>query len=134
MTFYEVLPALKEGKKIRKTWWEKDHYISIGREVRYRYRITWQDGRDYPFGIFDFEDDNWEIIPDPAPKKVKLRDLTIEQYKKWFKNNCDTFGDCDGCPFSKVMCSNYEKKNDWWIENKDLYSNKFLDQEIEIDE
>lgn len=135
MTFYEVLPALKEGKKIRKTWWEKDHYISIGREVRYRYRITWQDGRDYPFGIFDFEDDNWEIISDPAPKKVKLRDLTKKQYQKWQKTNCKKSGQyCSGCPFQKVQCYNDDRVNNIWYLNKGLYSDEFLDQEIEIKE
>lgn len=133
MTFYEVLPALKEGKKIRKTRWDKDHYISIGREIRYRYRITWQDGRDYPFGIFDFEDNCWEIIPDPVTKKVKLRDLTKKQYMKRYKKNCQQFGKyCDGCPFQKVVC-NLDKINSIWYLNKDLYSDEFLDQEIEID-
>lgn len=129
MTFYEVLPALKEGKKIRKTRWDKDHYIF------YTYRIKWQDGRDYPFGIFDFEDDTWEIIPDPVPKKVKLRDLTKKQYQKRYKKCCKKFGKyCNGCPFQKVQCYNDERLNNIWYLNKDLYSDEFLDQEIEIEE
>lgn len=128
MKFEEVLPALREGKKIRRRGRSKSDYILIGTDDL----VFDQDDEYFPFSLDDFLDDDWEIVEET--KKVKLRDLTIEQYKKWFKNNCDTFGDCDGCPFSKVMCSNYEKKNDWWIENKDLYSNKFLDQEIEIDE
>ena len=134
MTFYEVLPALKEGKKIRKTWWDKDHYISIGRDKIYVYRIKWQDGRDYPFGTFDFEDNSWEIIPDPAPEKVKLRDLTKKQYQKWQKKNCKKSEQyCNGCPFQKVQCYNDDRVNNIWYLNKGLYSDEFLDQEIEID-
>lgn len=135
MTFYEVLPALKAGKKIRKTWWEKDHYISIGRDKIHIYIIKWQDGRDYPFGTFDFEDNSWEIIPDPAPKKVKLRDLTKKQYQKWQKTNCKKSEQyCNGCPFQKVQCYNDDTVNNIWYLNKGLYSDEFLDQEIEIKE
>lgn len=130
MKFEEVLSALKEGKKIRKTWWDKDHYIAEGSVTR----IKWHDGRDYSFSTIDFEDNCWEIVPDPAPKKVKLRDLTESQYRKWAKKNCHTFGKyCEGCPFRKVCCIQYERYQ-WWIKNKKLYSDKFLDQEIEIDE
>ena len=83
--------------------------------------------------IFDFEDNCWEIIPDPVPKKVKLRDLTKKQYMKRYKKNCQQFGKyCDGCPFQKVVC-NLDKINSIWYLNKDLYSDEFLDQEIEID-
>lgn len=128
MKFEEVLPALREGKKIRRRGRSKSDYILIGTDDL----VFDQDDEYFPFSLDDFLDDDWEIVEET--KNVKLKDLTIEQYKKWFKNNCDTFGDCVGCPFSKVRCSNYEKKNDWWIENKDLYSNKFLDQEIEIEE
>lgn len=67
--------------------------------------------------------------------KVKLRYVTKEQYEKWFKNNCPKYDDyCRGCPFQKVKCVNREKKNDSWYLNKDLYSDKFLDHEIEIEE
>ena len=130
MTFYEVLPALKEGKKIRKTGWKKDHYISRGRDIIYRSRITWQDGRDYLFGIFDFENDDWEIIPGPVLKKVKLRDLTEEQYSSRCKNHCDWH--CKDCRFKTVTC-NYESAR-CWVDNKEVYSDKFLDQEIEVEE
>lgn len=61
--------------------------------------------------------------------KIKLRDLTKEQYRKLLGVNCD---DCNTCPFRKVYCNIYSE--DCWINNKDIYSDKFLNQEIEIDE
>ena len=130
MKFEEIIPALREGKKIT-----NEHIKKCG----YQY-IYYQDGTIFENNggyrhLTDKEiveiDNSWEIVKEK--KKVKLRDLTEEQYKKWFKNNCDTFDDCDGCPFSKVRCINYDKRKNWWIDNKDLYSDKFLDQEIEVE-
>ena len=65
------------------------------------------------------------------PKKKKLRDLTEEEYKKWIDKNCDWDKDCDGCIFKHVFCVT---KDSIWIYHKDLYSDKFLDQEIEVEE
>lgn len=128
MKFEEVLPALKKGKKIRRTSWWEGHYFRLASD-----RILDQGGRNIVFSKDDLFCSDWEVID--KKKKVKIRDLTIKQYNKWIKNNCDTFGDyCDGCPFQKVRCDNYEKRNDWWIVNKDLYSDKFLDQEVEVEE
>ena len=79
--------------------------------------------------VYDILYRDWEIVRES--KKVKLRDLTEEQYNKWIKNNCSKYDDsCYGCPFQKVKCF----INDAWYLNKDLYSDKFLDQEIEIEE
>lgn len=64
-------------------------------------------------------------------RKIKLKDLTPEQYKKWCKDNCsDT--KCTSCIFYKVSCD--ERMDDCWIKNKDLYNEKFLNQELEIEE
>lgn len=62
-------------------------------------------------------------------KKIKLRDLTEEQYWKYNKKGCYTT--CDKCMFRLVNCTNHDE--DCWIHHKDLYSDKFLDQEIEIE-
>lgn len=62
-------------------------------------------------------------------KKIKLRDLTEEQYKKWFKENC-IYMNCKTCPFRRAVCS---LGNFCWVINKDLYTDKFLDQEFEIE-
>lgn len=62
----------------------------------------------------------------------KLRDVTPEEFEKWKNINCLT-GDmyCLGCPFYKVSCDLEAK--DCWVINKDLYSDKFLDQTIEVE-
>ena len=62
-------------------------------------------------------------------KKIKLRDLTEEQYKTWRKENC-TGANCNTCPFLRSVCSLEEF---FWGKNKDLYVGKFLNQEIEIE-
>lgn len=64
-------------------------------------------------------------------KKVKLKDMTVEQYKKWCKDNCsDT--KCTSCIFYKVSCG--EWRENCWIKNKEVYSENFLNQEVEIEE
>lgn len=67
------------------------------------------------------------------PKKKKLRDFTPEDYKKWRCNNCArAILSCEECIFDCVNCDNNSKK--CWVNNKDLYSDKFLDQELEVEE
>lgn len=63
-------------------------------------------------------------------KKIKLRDLTLEQYGNYKMSVCNNPNYCSKCIFSNVVCSNFEK---CWIHHKDLYSDKFLDQEVEIE-
>lgn len=65
------------------------------------------------------------------PKKKKLRDWTIDDLKKWTNVNCRELT-CDGCLFRNVFCSTYGIRV--WIKHKDLYSDKFLDQEVEVPE
>ena len=59
--------------------------------------------------------------------KIKLRDLTEEQYEKDCEKRI-----CAECLFHVVECD--LKYDNCWFKHKDLYSDKFLDQEIEIDE
>ena len=71
----------------------------------------------------------YEIVKLPKKKK-KLRDLTVEEYKKWLDNYHENGHSCKGCIFSGTDCTiRYG-----WINHKDLYSDKFLDQEIEVEE
>lgn len=129
MKFEEILPALREGEKIRRRGWTKSAYILIGKDDL----VCDQNDEVFLFVLGDFEDEYWEIVRES--KKVKLRDLTEEQYKKWIKNNCSKYDtDCHGCPFQKVKCDNSNRINDVWYLNKDLYSDNFLNQEIEIEE
>lgn len=60
-------------------------------------------------------------------KKIKLKDLTTEQYKNM---NCS--GICSFCIFKDVICARHSDR--CWVQHKDLYSDKFLEQEIEIEE
>lgn len=65
-------------------------------------------------------------------KKIKLRDLTKEQWNDWVDNICNLKVECENCPIYRVNCDSSEDENSW-INNKDLYSDKFLDQEVEIE-
>ena len=60
--------------------------------------------------------------------KIKLRDLSEEQYKEWTEKKCK--GYCYKCIFNNVRCDSY--LNCCWINHKELYSETFLDQEVEI--
>ena len=119
MKFEEILPKLREGKKIKKgSWWE-GHYIIYDNNSG---DIVNQNGYPYLFTQHDFNYINWEIIEEP--KKIKLRDLTEEKLEIWMKTRCKK--SCLNCPMEFAQCNR-------WINHKDLYSDKFLDQEIEIE-
>lgn len=65
--------------------------------------------------------------------KKKLRNLTKEDYEKWTNKMCGEMS-CSDCIFNKAQCSCSEPSDEAsWVNNKDLYSDKFLDQEVEID-
>ena len=61
------------------------------------------------------------------PNKKKLRDLTLNDFDKY----CGKNRHCKKCPFRNVSCNSCF--DDCWIYHKDLYSDKFLDQEIEVE-
>lgn len=134
MKFEEVLPALREGKKIRRkdsSWINYYECIYVNRVGNVIPNRAYFD--DYILETKDLDADDWEIVEEK--KKVKLRDLTEEQFKKWVLKNCVNYdGNCKGCPFQRVQCNSSPSANYWWIRNKDLYSDKFLDQEVEIEE
>ena len=128
MKFEEILPALKEGKKVKQKDW-KDVYLHINSSGLYELSGRNAGHTSLYFEITSLlENDNWELVEEK--KKVKLRDLTEEQYKNWHKNNCNKL-ECKDCVFCNVRCSFGVV---CWVRNKDLYSDKFLDQEIEIEE
>ena len=126
MKFEEVLPALREGKKIRLKGWEEIEYIfkpkdetELRAEDYHPVNLSWKD-------LFS---GNWEIIKEK--KKIKLRYLTEKQFLKYCTSFTGERG-CNKCAFYNVNCEiGYHK---CWIDNKDLYSDKFLDQEVEIEE
>lgn len=60
----------------------------------------------------------------------KLRDVTPEELKEWYRINCDNH--CDGCIFDNVYCC-IINSNHQWVNHKDLYSDKFLNQIIAVE-
>ena len=74
-------------------------------------------------------------------KTIKLRDLTEEQYKQWVRCHCVNLNEdcadevtCGHCPFNWIACQMLnENIHDLWTAHKDIYSDKFLDQTIEIE-
>ena len=93
MKFEEVLPALREGKKIRRKniiWQnyygflfisEIENEIFSDSVVDCHYRITKE----------DLNTDDWEIVKEK--RKVKLRDLIKEQFNSCCSKYSDEFLD-----------------------------------------
>ena len=65
--------------------------------------------------------------------KKKIRDITAEEFEIWQEHNCKTYGlYCTGCPFKVVQCRDARNEIPWY-NNKEMLSDKFLDQEIEVE-
>lgn len=62
--------------------------------------------------------------------KKKLRDISLEELMAWDEKNCGSL-DCENCVLSNASCD--YTLNSCWINHKDMYSDKFLNQEIEIE-
>ena len=120
MKFEKILLAFLEGKQIKVVGSSKSY------QRKEQLYCTMK--------VYDILYSDWEIVKET--KKVKLRDLTARQYKTFVDRKCGNqivgIG-CVDCPFYCVSCL-YGKDNKCWIDNKELYSDKFLDQEIEIEE
>lgn len=66
--------------------------------------------------------------------KKKLRDFEEYDFIKYIFTDCHfhyVWGSCTDCIFYNVMCNT--KSDQCWVKHKNLYSNEFLDQELEID-
>ena len=64
--------------------------------------------------------------------KKKIRDITAEEFEIWKNYNCKTYDlHCTGCPFRASECGFVGLRFPWY-ENKEMFSDKFLDQEIDI--
>lgn len=124
MKFEEVLPALREGKKIRIKGWKEIQYIYKPKNEN---DLRAEDYKAVNLSWKDFFSDDWEIVEEL--KKVKVRNLTKEQYREYGKGCADRI--CNKCPFHKVECN--PQNSNCWFYHKDLYNDKFLDQEIEIE-
>lgn len=63
-------------------------------------------------------------------REIKLRDMTKEQWDSYKRNVCMWL--CTDCPIKAGKCFFSTDENSWF-NNKDMYSNKFLDQKVEIE-
>ena len=64
--------------------------------------------------------------------KKKIRDITKEEFGIWQNTNCKIYGlYCTGCPFKMVQCRDSRNEIPWY-KNKEMFSDRFLDQEIKI--
>ncbi|MGN1337378.1 MAG: hypothetical protein ACI4WW_02770 [Candidatus Coprovivens sp.] len=106
--------------------WKFNDYLEVLIEVNNAF--VFDNNKQYLLGMLV---GNTDLII-KLPKKKKLRDLTIEEYKKWEEKNCHKrITDCTQCKFNNVVCS--ENCSNCWFYYKELYSDKFLDQEIEVE-
>lgn len=65
--------------------------------------------------------------------KKKIKDITTEEFEIWQEHNCKTYDlSCKGCPFSMVTCG-FAQEKFLWYDNKEMLSDKFLNQEIDIE-
>lgn len=64
--------------------------------------------------------------------KKKIREITKEEFEIWKNYNCKTYDlHCTGCPFRASECGFVGLRFPWY-ESKEMFSDKFLDQEINI--
>lgn len=128
MRFEEVLPALREGKKVRRKVWGWLQFIRF--EPNDLFKLVDEEGHHVALSIDLFEID-WEVVTER--KKIKLRDISSEKLVKNISKRLCTRFSCEDCPLSFVKKSKNVSCNEW-ARCKDLYSDKFLDQEIEVEE
>lgn len=64
-------------------------------------------------------------------RKIKLRDMTSEQWDANKDSLCNFC--CSECVFKPVNCLESIFRSSW-INHKDIFEDKFLDKEIEIEE
>lgn len=60
--------------------------------------------------------------------KKKLKDVTENEFEQWVIKNCPN-RTCEECMFKNVTCS----ASTCWVHSKETFSDKFLNQEIEVE-
>lgn len=67
-------------------------------------------------------------------RKIKLRDMTREQWDKNINSLCNLYKgkNCDSCIFELMNCTPSSVRNSW-INHQEMFSNKILDMEVEIE-
>lgn len=65
--------------------------------------------------------------------KKKIKDITKEEFGIWASNYCKIYDlCCTGCPFKAVQCRGARNELPWY-DNKEMLSDRFLNQEIDIE-
>ena len=65
--------------------------------------------------------------------RKKIKDITKEEFEIWQNTNCKIYGlYCTGCPFKMVQCRDSRNEIPWY-KNKEMFSDKFFNQEIDIE-
>lgn len=65
--------------------------------------------------------------------KKKLNDIMEKEYLRWRDENCQPFSMYKNCTFGMLQCyNNYKEKS--CLNHKELFSNEFLNQEIEVED
>ena len=109
----------------------KDGGLACGHIFTIDENLTISDDREtiYIYLLASLLRGDYKIIK--LPKKKKIGDLTVEEYKKWRDKNCSNSDlDCKDCIFNNVMC---HMENQCWVNHKYLYSDAFLNKEIEVE-
>ena len=138
----QAIKLLKEFDKMGKKWASGNSYLEVNCWNGYEEDTCYSNNNGYTFinwykennyKIYDFEDVDFEEKK-KMKRKIKLRDMTKEQWDANRDSLCKfkTMQSCDECIFKWVNCLKSSYK-ELWIYHKDLYSDKFLDQEVEIE-
>lgn len=118
---------------------DKNGFWKIDEKLNLYYRQGHYDNGDYAYNVFNnsliidlIKNPDLIIKIKKETKTKKLRDLTEEEFSKWQEKNCEILNDCTKCIFGKVTCQRFI--NSFWLNHKDIYNDKFLDQEIKVEE
>ena len=111
--------------------------VIAGDESNITYKFKFDENlQGYYFsGKWSYADDSLRLLLNgyykiiKLPKKKKLIDLAPEEFAKWKEKKCRY--DCDECIFNNA---NDSTSINGWVYHKDVYSEKFLNQEIEVEE
>lgn len=137
-TLEKAKKLLETFNKMGKKWQSGDSYLGTTywgvhkEKTCYCNSHRWGDVNTYrklKYKIFKFEDVIFEEEKTTINKK--LRDLTLEEFNNWREENCYKTP-CEKCPFVGVNCDS--DGNFIWIKHKELFSNTFLNQEVEIED
>ena len=129
MKFEEVLPALREGKKVRRKDYPSDYYICLKDKVLKAF-ISYFNGFVGEIKLItrDLLADDWEIIKES--KKVKIKDMTVAEFisfkNQQFENN-EPFKSKLICP-ACLSYSEFIRGRNCWLDSN------ILETEVEIEE